>query len=302
MEAEIARSADAAEKAAAVQAHLDRIKDVHSEVLARAALGREDIGHYVAADYFVADARASAAIVQASLGMDFDSRSPKTARLAAARMLYDLDRRELQETQRTRAEPNAAFPLRGLNIYPVSAWSWRWCQAAMALAATENDRVSALKDYLERQQELEKIVKEERAADHVPEMVLLDAIYGRKRAEAMLMEVIAAKGDKALLDSRKALLDAAESARNAQWAWLLERHDSIEDAYRWSASLRDAAFALANSKAEKVAALESHLTRMSELRKLAKAWWNAATLSSIYEVWATEYYVAEAEIHLTEMR
>jgi hypothetical protein len=299
MEAEIARSALAAEKQAAADAHRDRMGDMHSETQWRAAQGRIGEEFSFLADYYAADAGASAAHVHASLGMDADPQEPETARLAAARLAYDVEWRKIEEGERALPQAKASQSLRNrAPISNASFWSERWFEAAMALATSQDDRATAAKEYLERELALEKIVKKERAADQVLETDLLVTVYRRKKAETLLAE-LAQDGDKGTLrDARKALLDAVQPAYQAQWSHVLERHEPVETAYDWSARWRDAALALASSKPERIGAVEAHLTRMRVLQQHAKEWWDAES----FAVWATQFHIAESEIQLAEMK
>jgi hypothetical protein len=74
-----------------------------------------------------------------------------------------------------------------------------------------------------------------------------------------------------------------------------------DELYRWSKYWRDAATALAATQVDKIAAAQAHLDRMRELNKWTKEFHEAHRIST-YSYWATEYYVADAELLLSQAK
>jgi hypothetical protein len=71
--------------------------------------------------------------------------------------------------------------------------------------------------------------------------------------------------------------------------------------YEWSVRWEKAALAMARTKAERVVAIEAHLSRLTDLHKQTKTLVDNGRLSTYY-LWATEYYLADTEIELAEAK
>jgi hypothetical protein len=93
--------------------------------------------------------------------------------------------------------------------------------------------------------------------------------------------------------------EAAQAIYESDWKAYLTGPGSEGAIYGWSRTWRDAALALATTKAETVAINEAHLKRMQELDKLERKKEPVGFLGGEY---VTEYYVAEAESFLAKAK
>jgi hypothetical protein len=128
------------------------------------------------------------------------------------------------------------------------------------------------------------------------------ATYFRADAEVRLAEAKAnGPVKKPSGESAHMRLDAAKIAYQEFLAEFLEDRSSPETLYEVSTYWRDAATALAVTKADRVGAAAEHLARMKMIYPRVKANHEAGRIST-YEFWAAEYYVAEAEILIRRAR
>ena len=75
----------------------------------------------------------------------------------------------------------------------------------------------------------------------------------------------------------------------------------LDQTYVWSRRWMDAQQALSETKAERMAAIETHLARMKELRNITQQLYEAKEIGA-QDVMAFSFYVAEAELWLAEAR
>jgi len=75
----------------------------------------------------------------------------------------------------------------------------------------------------------------------------------------------------------------------------------LDETYVWSRRWMDAQQALSETRAERMAAIETHLARMREFEVIAKRLHEAREIG-IQDVMACSFYVAEAELWLAEAR
>jgi methylphosphotriester-DNA--protein-cysteine methyltransferase len=125
------------------------------------------------------------------------------------------------------------------------------------------------------------------------------ATYFRADAEVRLDESKAnGPVKKPLGESARVRLDAAKAAYQG---FLAEGRCEPEQFYTVSSFWRDAALALAATKPERIGAATEHLARMKTVYTRIKATHDEGRIPT-YELWAAEYYVAEAEILLRRAR
>jgi hypothetical protein len=79
------------------------------------------------------------------------------------------------------------------------------------------------------------------------------------------------------------------------------RRADVQEVYDWSVRWEKAALAMATSKAERIAAIEAHLRRLTELHKQTKQINDTGRLPT-FLLWATEYYLADTEIELARAK
>jgi hypothetical protein len=99
----------------------------------------------------------------------------------------------------------------------------------------------------------------------------------------------------------RAKLDAARQTYQAVMRDLPAARADAEKVYLWSRRVLEAQRDLSDKKAERIAALEDHLARMKELRKVALARYRAGHATHT-EALAGEFYVAEAELWLAQAK
>ena len=114
-------------------------------------------------------------------------------------------------------------------------------------------------------------------------------------------------------ERRRTLNDEVKRKANAQlevvrkvFALRLQAHrqgeyPDLDETYVWSRRWMDAQQTLSESRAERMAAIETHLARMKELEKTAKQLYEAAEIG-IQDMMAFSFYVAESELWLAEAR
>ena len=117
---------------------------------------------------------------------------------------------------------------------------------------------------------------------HIPPAVELQADTGRRRAS------FGQELWQSPTDASEKQLRAAEGLGPSD----------AQVVYEWSVRW---ALAMAPSKAERVAAIEAHLRRLTQLHKDTKQLSDAGRLPT-YLLWATEYYLADTEIELAEAK
>ena len=91
-------------------------------------------------------------------------------------------------------------------------------------------------------------------------------------------------------------LEAAQKAFRQVWGG---QGGNVERAYPWSVRWLEAERALSDQTEDRIAALEAHLERVREIEQVTKRQFQQR-ISSLYEVSASEYYVAEAEVWVAQ--
>jgi hypothetical protein len=110
----------------------------------------------------------------------------------------------------------------------------------------------------------------------------------------------AAQGDP-LKQKAEAVLDAARRTFAVQLVEYEAKKSHPEHVYRWSRRWMDAQRALSETRAERAAAIEDHLTRMEQLLKVTERQYEVGTASAA-AFRAFQFYVAEAQLWLAQTK
>jgi hypothetical protein len=102
-------------------------------------------------------------------------------------------------------------------------------------------------------------------------------------------------------DLMKAKADTARRAYEASVAALATGKADAEKVYLWSRRLLEAQQDSSDKKADRLAALEGHLGRMKDLRKISEERYKQGAAIHA-DVVATDYYVAEATLWLAQAK
>jgi len=145
--------------------------------------------------------------------------------------------------------------------------------------------------------ELEKLAKDELLPEHCAHA----ATFYRLDAEMLLSQTKPGpkNGASGSADMARARLEAAKAAYEVKWKG--RARSEFEDLYVYSLWWRTSALTLATTKAQRVAASEAHLCRMSELEKYLEEPQRAQRISGRY-VFAAHYYRAEAEVMVSQAK
>jgi hypothetical protein len=291
MEAEKALSRGEAERIAVAEAHLDRMRDARKAVREHVAFGHLGMGHYLAADFYAAEAKAQ--VAEAKTGPAAKSKPAPAAptRLAAARLKYE----NYWQEYRSQADETR----RQLPLDTALAWSRRWLDAEMVLG-TDSEQRAAAKGYLARAKELEKLAKAWLDAGRLGNTDYSAVIFYRADAQ-FLFERLKAEGrldPRPSFEAARVRREAAQAVYEGYWKETRAGRGSVEKVYEWSCHWRDAARTTQTSPAERVALAEAHLSRMRELQKPIKERYSEGRIPA-WELWATEFYIAEAELLLS---
>jgi hypothetical protein len=299
MEAEMARCATEAERTAAAAAHVERLEEAQSKIRWRAAMGRCNEQPYLAADAYRADAEVQLAKRTSGPTAAAVLKEAATARLAAARLTYSTVWNDLERVHNSVTPPNE---FRRLPFGGAAYWSHRVLTAELAVLTKKAHRLAAIREYRDRSERLEKAAWEEFKAGNLSRESVSEATFHVANAKVLLMELERGKGEEksTLPGVPKVRIEAAQAAYDQIWAGFSNRVLG-EAVYEWSNRWREAAMWAAQTKAEKVAAAQAHLDRMRKLQKPLKEWDKKREVSS-YEAWATDFYVAEAELLLSAVK
>jgi hypothetical protein len=93
-------------------------------------------------------------------------------------------------------------------------------------------------------------------------------------------------------------LEAAKNAFKQAWDG---QGGNVEVAYRWSCRWLEAERALRDKMEDRSAALQAHLERMIEIEEVTRRQLRER-IATLFEVRASEYYVAEAELWVTQAK
>jgi hypothetical protein len=102
-------------------------------------------------------------------------------------------------------------------------------------------------------------------------------------------------------DLMKAKVETARRGYEASVAALATGKADAEKVYLWSRRLLEAQQDSSDKKADRLAALEGHLGRMKDLRKIAEERYRQGAAIHA-DVVATDYYVAEAALWLAQAK
>jgi hypothetical protein len=278
--------------------HVERMRDVQSEILRRAAAGHLSVLPYLQTDNYLAEAEVLLAQARAGRGNQSTPLEAAMARLASARVAsywcwegIDIGHGELMaKPAETRSH---SMPL----LSDACVWARRQLDADWAIHANHDDRLQAANAYRERISELEKVAKDLVKIEKLPPQTVVEWAYYRANADFLVTMVENEKGN-----AKKALTDASEKQlRAAKVAFEGLGPADAQVVYEWSVRWEKAALAMARTKAERVAAIEAHLARLTDLHKQTKTLVDNGRLSTYY-LWATEYYLADTEIELAEAK
>jgi hypothetical protein len=297
-EAEIARHDTDKERIDSHGDHLERMRDVQFDIRLRTAAGRFPGIAYLEADNYVAEAE----LLVARARSWHESRTPPldaaTTYLASARIASDWYWEGIDYGHQA-LMAKLPGPYYGNMPYLANAYEWAERQLDAEWATNTNNaaRLAAAKAYREQISQLEKVAKDLVKIEKAPQHVSADAAYHRANAEFMVLTVQKEKPDskKALSEAAKRLHDAAEAAYHA------DRRADAQGIYGWSLRWEKAALAVATTKTERIAAIDAHLKRLTDLHKQTKELYDAGRLPS-YLLWATEYYLADTEIELGQAK
>jgi hypothetical protein len=281
VEAEARLHPGPAERAAAAQEHLERMQDAAKCARERVAAGRASVDSYLAADFYVVEAQNLAADALAG-----PSTHPEAAATlaAAARLIFEGHGR------------NPAFSAS-------DDWSRRWLDLEMAQYPSKTDRLKAAQAYLQRSMAFEKAAEAGLRSGRIAEKEAAAAVFYRTDAEHLLAEL--SDDDKAkakrLAAGAGARLQAAKIASDLYWKDCRNGgKEPPERVYEWSERWRRYAAAV-GTRAARLAAAEAHLARMKDLHGPLPALYDQGRIP-IADLWATEFFVAEAEIRLAEAK
>jgi hypothetical protein len=320
MQAEISRHPDRAERILAAEAHLDRIDDVRHEIRERAALGREAVSSYFEVDVEFAEAKILLAAVKSDRVAKETPLAAATARLAAAQFTHYFWWQRVEQEHLAKPSPDRT---RLIPLEAASRWSRRWLDAEMAILrpgrfrcgqrksrrampeanSPPQDQVAAAKAYHERTRQVEEIARKEFKAGLLERQAVLEATFYREDAEALVADLKAGTNKSPIVVPEKAKdrLETAKAIYDGVWKIFLTGRSSAEVVYEWSCRWRNLALRAAMRPAERVSAAESHLGRMKKLQKVAKEQADAGNWP-IFESWASDFFVAEAERLLADAK
>jgi hypothetical protein len=290
MRAECERSGKLEERVAAGVAHRERMRDLQFVSRCRVAAGRTYLSSYWCGDNYLAAAKLALAEAKAATGHKVPDVEARTTLRASARAIYEDLWEQFQKRDRR------------WSLTTLAMWGDRYLESLADRQTKPSDLQSELEDRLRRMKEMEEAFKGWLNEKTVTVQDASLATYFRADAEVRLDELKAsAPVKKPLGESPRVRLDAAKAAYRGFLAEFLAGRCEPERLYTVSSFWRDAALALAATKAERIGAVTEHLARMKEVYPRVKAWNDAGRIST-YELWAAEYYVAEAEIHLRRAR
>jgi hypothetical protein len=288
LHAELARCRNEVERRAAADAHLERIEKVNYEIKQRAQAGRVNEESYFAADVYLASAQIARAKVHGKSSDPTDPSRPALTQLTASRLAYE----DACESVRERSR----FPLSS-----AAYWSSWWLSSAQAVATDKAEELAAAEEFRRRAETLEEIAKKE--VEYVGIQEVKVATLNRARGEFLVRKLRRERGDKDadVDEAARARLKAAQAAFEGAWEIFRGGRGYFMDIYDLSTHWRTAAEWLAKSPAEKVGVAEAHLARMKQLQAPIRESHDAGRVPS-FEFWATEFFVAEAELFVTEAR
>jgi hypothetical protein len=278
-----------AAKETPADAHLRRCSQVGALNKQTVASDRGGSYLYFLSDYYLNDA---AVLAGKSAGNAVKSSESATIRLAAARLLYD--RRMLRLDEVHLPDPVAA-----------ARWSPRILDAELALAKNKAMMLEAAGGYLERSKALQA---EWAKLDTDPGDAFLAVsrdrlVFSYYLADAELLIARLTGEDSKETNVREKLKSLAKAIYEKTWEiFQLEpgRH-SVEDLFQWSSRWRGCHMDVANTPESRRAACEAHLARMKAAGRLTAKWYQEGK-TGVREDWASQYFVADAELRCLQER
>ncbi len=298
LDAELARCHNDKERHTAADAHVERVQCANYEIKQRSESGRVAEDMYLVADIYLANAKTARAKVYGIPQNSSDVQSAAHTQLTASRLVYENCWEQVERVHRSETPPNTT---RILPLDSAAYWSSWWLSSAQALATNKAEKLAAAEAFCKRAEMLQNVAKKE--SGHFGGGMLVKASLDRVRGE-FLVRKLRWEDDSKNVDvdgAARAQLTAAQSAFETAWKILQEGRGSYLDFYDLSTDWRIAAEWLAKSQAEKIAAAEAHLARMKPLNARVSEVHREGRIPT-FELWATEFYVAEAQILVAEAK
>ncbi len=287
MEAEMYLSRNQIGKVRAAEEHLARMKSIEKPIMERIGKRRAGSDSYLAAEYYRTDAEFLVFQARAK-PEDKEAQDVTTTRLASAVLIYDSLWLDLDEKRKTNQFRSAL------------SWSHLWYEAEISIRKNKADRLAAAEAYVNRTKEIEKLAKVLLDDGELHIQDFWEATLNRADAEILLSKIKGVDTNQIVSRSNisKVHLDAAKSAFEAEWKDFLAGRGNHEKLFVYSTAWLRAASALAETKAERIAAFEAHLARMKQLQKpIAKSY--QAGRVPIRDLLATNFFLADAELQLS---
>jgi hypothetical protein len=288
MEAESKLASDRLQPQHAVRAHVDRVRRLDKWIKDEAAAGRGWMEQYLESEYYRA--------VSEAMLSEADTGKPKTKmasdaaiiRLAVAQLIYGDLWTKLQNRQ---VAPFSA----------VADWSLAVREAEMALRKDKQSRHAVAEAHLKRMKDMEQMAKQWFEAKKTASRDFALTTFYRADAEVFVSELMdpSNRAQQRRAEAAKLRLDSAIAVYQGTWDLFLERGVYPEFIYECSLQWRNAALAIAKSKADRIAASAAHLCRMEELNKILKKKYDGLPTRQLL---ACQYYRTEAHVLLQEAK
>jgi hypothetical protein len=289
MEAERKLAPQSPQARVAERAHLDRVRSMEKWSKEEVGAGRGGILRYLESDFYRAVAECTLSRKETENPQKTASAHPELVRLAAAQLLYE----EAWTSLKSRGGPSCEI---------VADWSLAIRDGEMALRTDQLSRRVAAEAHLERMKDVESTVRSWfETKKGVQSHDLAKMVFFRADAQVFLTELTgpSKSAEERRAEAARQRLDSAKAVYEGTWETFLEHRTYPEFVYEWSMYWRNAALAIGQKKADRIAASEAHLKRMNDLRTFIKEKFNRIPTRHIL---ASEYYRTEAEILLEEAK
>jgi hypothetical protein len=249
----------------------------------RVAAGRAGVNSYLASDYYLSDARTEAEKPgkAAPEGLNY-----LTVRVASARLIYD--------------NLFNGSPERKPNYLSAADWSRRLLDADLRSNNDKAKASAAVNGYLERAKSVQAAGEKLFGADGSSREGMMLAYYV---ADAEVLVLQTTDGD--VVKQRRSESERTSAAkRSYEKSWDLFRAGGRvwnEELFEWSSRWRECLENAATTPEARQSACAAHLSRMKDLRAQVASW-HAARRVPAREDFASQYYVADAEIQLLAQR
>ena len=287
-EAEMALEKSRAWKLAAAEAHLERMDELHRSILERVAAGRFPEGDKAVAEFYLADAECLVCTIRADPPPMAAFQKAAKKRAVAARRAF---------------EAIWANVLKGRGSQDMAyEFSRNWMEAETALAKERGEHLVAAEAQFGADKKLESLVKKWFLAGRTTIVYAANGTAYRAEAEMAVSNLKAnGPGQQGGSKLAKERLEAARATYNGHWQEYVAGRGYITILYDVSFRWLQAAIAVSPNKVEQTAAWDAHRTRMKEVQRLVM-YWHAAGRLPTWKTWATEFFIAEADIRLAELR